>query len=151
MDYKRVGQDGRLYSYYGKGQKWTYEVRGREHSIQVTHFVGKPNGVQYYFVNIDGNFYPERLSAARLHYFLHSKQAQEVAQGELYPLPLQIEEVQAYFEEHNDFTCHYDKICNMCVCDCGNDGEKICTYAYEHSTKIKNFNAEKRLAKIFRV
>lgn len=150
-DYKRIGQDGRLYSYYGKLQKWTYEERGREHSIQVTNFVGKPNGVQYYWVNIDGKFYPDRLSAARLHYFLNSKQAQEIAPGELFKMPLQFEEVQAYFDEHKDFTCPYDDFCNMCACDVGNDGEKICTYAYENSSKIKEFNAEKRLEKIMRV
>lgn len=147
-NYNRIGEDGRLYSYYGKLQKWTYTSRGREHTIQITNFVGRPNGVQYYWVSIDGKFYSERLSAARLHYFLHSKQAQEIASGELFPMPLQIEEVQAYFTEHTDIDCHYIDFCDICACDCGTDGEKICKYAYENSFEIKKFNAEKRIKDI---
>lgn len=150
-DYKRIGQDGRLYSYYGKLQKWTYTDRGREHSIQITNFICKPNGVQYYWISIDGKFYPDRLSAARLHYFLNNKKAREIAPGELFRMPLQIEEVQAYFVEHKNFTCPYDDFCDMCVCDVGHDNEKICTYAYELSHEIKEFNADKRLKKIFNV
>ena len=139
-NYNRIGEDGRLYSYYGKGQEWKYTERGRQHIIKVIHFLGKPNGVQYYLISKDGALTRERVSAARLHYFLNQKKAEEVSGGTPIALPLQIQEVKDYFQENSPTDCEW---CGGCGLD--EDDERICTCAYEMSHTIKSFNAQKRI------
>ncbi len=140
-NYNRIGEDGRLYSYYGKGQKWKYIERGRLHTIQVVHFWGRPNGVQYYLISKDGILLTERISAARLHYFLNQKKAEEESEGKPIALPLQIQEVKNYFQENAPTDCAWCGGCGFLDLD----EEKICTCAYEMSHTIKSFNAQKRL------
>lgn len=139
-NYNRIGEDGRLYSYYGKGQEWSYVERGNKHLIKVVQFWAKPNGTQYYLISKDGVLTRERVSAARLHYFLNKKKAEKVNAGTLVAMPLQIEEVREYFKENDPTDC---ECCGGCGLD--EDEEKICTCAYEMSHIIKSFNAKKRL------
>ncbi len=143
-NYQRIDENGRLKSYYGIGQEWTFSERGRQHSIKVKHFTCNENGVQYYWIAIDGRLKEERLSAARLHYLLNSKQAVEVSGGSLMPLPLLKEEVENYFAAGNYTDCEV----------CGGYGidvisEKICRCACKLTYEIKAFNAEQRKTKLF--
>lgn len=143
-NYKRTGEDGKLYSYYGQGQEWTYDERGRRHTMTVKYFTATPDGVQYYWVSIDGKFQETRMSAARLHYLLNSKKAIEVKGGTLQPMPLLLEEVEAYFEKDKWTDCP----------DCGGNGVdrgKICRCAERLTYVIKAFNAKKRLADLMKV
>lgn len=143
-NYNRIGENGRLYSYYGKGQEWMFTERGRQHVIKVIEACTQSNGVQYYLISKDGNLEHKLISAARLHYILNQKQAEEVKPGMLIPFPLLVEEVNIYFE-HNEWT--------DCP-NCGGNGierGKICFCAERLSYEIKSFNAKKRLADLMSV
>lgn len=143
-NYNRINANGYLCSYYGKGQEWSYTERGQEHRIRVECVASTEYGVQYYFVSIDGKFNDKRLSAARLHYVLHQKQAVEISPGVLQPLTLQADEVREYFRLHPEERAD----CAECGGTGIDDRGKIC-YCTRHSDyDIKHYFAEKRLEKL---
>lgn len=144
-NYQSVGENGRLYSYYGKGQEWNYCERGREHTIKVVEACPQSDGMQYYLISNDGKLNDKLISAARLHYILYQKKAQEIKGGVKIPYPLLVEEVKDYFE-HN-------KRCDCPVC--GGTGidyrGAICRCAKQLTYEIKNYSAEKRLENLLKV
>ena len=145
-NYKRVGENGRLYSYYGKGQEWTYTERGRKHSIKVIEACPEQSGVQYYLISKDGTLDDKLISAARLHYVLNQKQAEEVKAGTLIPFPLLFAEVEEYFK-----ILSHREDCPECGGTGIDDRGKICRCAERLTYEIKAFNAEKRLADLIKV
>ncbi len=144
-NYERINADGKLCSYYGMGQQWAYEERGVTHCMRINYFVAKPNGVQYYWITLDNKFIEKPMSAARLHYFLHKKGAQELYGGVPWRMPLLYKEVKAYFK----YNC--PDYCNIC----GNTGIKengdICPCAKSMEYEIKEFNRERRLAALLKI
>ncbi len=142
FSYERIGANGKLKSYFGISQKWKYSERGRERTIKVEYFYATEYGVQYYFVSIDGKFCEKKMSAARLRYFLNEKHAEEINGGSLSLMPLQIEEVKIYFDQHEGEDCP----------ECGgtgiNDDGKICRCARHYGYEIQEFNAALRLKKL---
>lgn len=143
-NYERVNENGRLCSYYGKRQEWSYTERGVQHTIKVVEVCPQENGVQYYLISNDGRLNDKLISAARLHYVLNQKQAQEVKAGMPIPFPLLIKEVEVYFE-HNKWTD-----CPNCGGN-GIYGGKICRCAERLTYEIKEFNAQLRMKEILKV
>lgn len=147
FSYERIDKNGRLKSYYGTGQEWAFTEKGKTRTIKVEYFSATEEGVQYYFVSIDGRFSDKRMSAARLRYFLHSKKAEEVQTGTLCPMPLLYEEVRVYFSDRGNERedCYY---CGGTGID---DNGKVCRCAHKRTYEIKNYNAELRLKKLLKV
>lgn len=144
--YQRTDENGRLQSYYGICQKWTYTDIKANHEIEIKYFQAKPNGVQYYWISIDGKFQEKPLSAARLHYLLNEKRAQEVKPGVLQPLPLQVEEVLKYRKQATNRPG-----CGLCGGTGIKDNGKICICTHYEEEKIKNYNAQLRLKALLKV
>ncbi len=147
FSYERINKNGRLVSYYGTGQEWTFTERGKSRTIKVEYFTATEEGIQYYWVSIDGRFSDKRMSAARLRYFLHSKKAVEVSQGTSCPMPLLYDEVRAYFSDRSNERRDCPDCGGTGIDDCG----KICWCARKLEYEIKNYNADKRLKKLFNV
>ena len=112
-NYERVNENGYLQSYYGIGQTWTYTDGKADHEMVVKGFTAKPNGVQYYWVSIDGKFQGKSISAARLHYLLNEKNAVEIEHGVLQSFPLQIADVERYFKHLAEIGDPHD--CDVCA------------------------------------
>lgn len=140
-NYERIDENGRLKSYYGRFQAWKYSDKHGEHVIRVEYFNANEFGVQYYLITIDGKLSDKPMSAARLHYFLHTHNAVEVKKALVYyPLPLQFYEVEKYFLEN------LSKKVNCPWCGgTGIDSGKICNCAKRFEYEIKKYNAEQRI------
>ncbi len=147
FSYERIDKNGRLKSYYGTNQEWTFTERGKTRTIKVEYFTATEEGIQYYWVSLDGRFSSKRMSAARLHYFLHSKKAVEVNQGTLNPMPLLYDEVRAYFADRSNER----EDCPACGGTGIDDSGKVCRCAHRLTYEIKNYNADKRLKKLLNV
>lgn len=140
-NYERVNENGYLQSYYGVGQAWTYKDKV-DHEIKVAGFTANPNGVQYYWIAVDGKFQEKAISVARLHYLLHEKNAVEVAPGVPQSFPLLIKEVERYMA-----TLSGEELwkCSECGGTGITDEEKVC-YCVKHLyAAIKGYNADLRL------
>ena len=149
FNYNRLRADGRLVYYYRLYAKYKYIERGgRERELTIKHISLSASEVQYYWIELDGKFKERPMTAARLHYFLHENNAEEVLKGVDVLLPLLRDEIVQYFK---DKPSARSKLCARCGGSGIDDDGNICICIRHSEDDILKYNAELRLKKIFKV